>query len=370
MCANHFPIIAENKKEEIAKSVVNSINSLEFPVLSRLPRQNWKLQKAENEENKVKYFELLDKMTNKFKEVIHKNDCFELTGHEEMNCSNRSPPYKSAYTKEDDEFLIEMRKMVIEKYDSFFPDEEDQQISNYDMAMACKQLPLEYFIELLKIDEIELKRSNEEKFQRLIENFCDEDKNALLLEKQQADPNNILKDLEFLSTTEFEFLNYLEAKQQQDLALLNNEMYDENKNVPNENSLQLPDIKQEKIEKIEKSDENGKNEKVDKTEIMENEPNSETCCENCAENKNNCSKCKNKPGKFSATNPTKKPNKIPKIIKDDIVCQVCNDGDYSEDNMIVFCSVLFTFHRNFSLFFSKKQKNKIEMQYFSPSEML
>ena len=37
-------------------------------------------------------------------------------------------------------------------------------------------------------------------------------------------------------------------------------------------------------------------------------------------------------------NPTQS-SKVHKIMKDDIVCQVCNDGDYSEDNMIVFCSV-------------------------------
>lgn len=364
VCANYFPIIADNKKDEMAKSIFNSINSLEFPVFSRLPRQNLKLQRVENEENKVKYFELLAKMTKKFEEIIHENGCFELTSHEESNYSGRSPPYKSSFTKEDDEFLIEMRKMVIEKHDKFFSNEENQPISNYDKAMACKQLPLEYFIELMKIDEIELKRSNEEKFQRLIENFCNEDKTTLLLERQQIDPNNILKDLEFLSTTEFDFLNYLEAKQQLDLALLNNEMYEENKTVTNEISLQIDLTKQEKIENNEKIEKIENKEKIENNENNENkenienienkanvekievEPNKEICCENCLEDKNTCSKCKNKTGKFSSTNPSKKPNKIPKLMKDDIVCQVCNDGDYSEDNMIVFCSVIFIFTIN------------------------
>lgn len=35
------------------------------------------------------------------------------------------------------------------------------------------------------------------------------------------------------------------------------------------------------------------------------------------------------------------PAKTRKILKDDIVCQVCNDGDYSEDNLIVFCAVIY-----------------------------
>lgn len=32
-------------------------------------------------------------------------------------------------------------------------------------------------------------------------------------------------------------------------------------------------------------------------------------------------------------------NKRPKVSIDDVVCQVCNDGDYTDEDLIVFCSV-------------------------------
>ena len=53
-----------------------------------------------------------------------------------------------------------------------------------------------------------------------------------------------------------------------------------------------------------------------------------------------------------SNNNTTQASKTHKVIKDDIVCQVCNDGDYSEDNMIVFCSV-----ENSSI-------NKLALNYF------
>ena len=55
--------------------------------------------------------------------------------------------------------------------------------------------------------------------------------------------------------------------------------------------------------------------------------------------------------------------KRPKASGEDVVCQVCNDGDYTEEDLIVFCSVGFHFQDVLIIY-------SIEMQYLCPPEVL
>ena len=327
-------------KEEMYQNSIYGLAEREFPLISRINKQILKGNKPENEENKRVFFPIIERMTRKFEEIIQKKGVFELVSNEELEFYSNPKhfPYKSNYTKEDDDFITEIRKFGVEKFEENFQDDEDKNLDSYQKTMAFKQMPIDYLIELMNVERTELKTSNMEKMEEIKKAFLNEDAEKLLMEKEPLDQENLLKDLEFFTNTEIEFLNYLEAKQQQNLALMNMDLYDEIK-----------------------IDNNGNNKTSDKEIVNNVEENEENCDENNNMNNNNCNKSNNK---ACESKNTTLPSKLHKIIKDDIVCQVCNDGDYSEDNMIVFCSVrkknyiyllflnkIFTYFVNFLFFF-------------------
>lgn len=335
VCSNYFPVISDLKKEELTHSTLTNLINLDFPIFSRIGKQNFKTHnKAENDEKKGIVFPLMQKMTKGFQEIIQNKGCFELSPNDDLYFSNKPLPYKTSYTKDDDDFLIETNKFAIEKFELLLSDPEEPEVSNYEKVMAFKQIPIEYYIEMLKVEENELKESNEKKLKELMEKFQKEEKNPFLLDRQQFDSDNILKDLEFLTFMESDFLNYLESKQQQDLALYNLEIYEENKNlIPIDGVFQ----KSEDSQKLSEITANPNEEKLSDT-TKQHESNSP---EDVIKNPNPHGKVQHNKSNFSVSMvPSKKPSKLPKLLKDDIVCQVCNDGDYSEDNMIVFCSVM------------------------------
>lgn len=361
LCANYFPNLTNQSKEEIFRHTIAELDEREFSLISRLNKQLTKNTIKLELEDKSLFFSLTEKMSRRFDEIIQNKGVFDLTNNDDFYSNSKHFPFKATYTKEDDNFIAEMRKYGIEKFDQYFQNEENiNTFTHFDKAMAFKQLPIDYMIELLNIDRVELRNTNMQKIGEIKKAFFNEDVDKLLVEREYMDPENILKDLEFLTTTETEFLNYLELKQQHNLALMNMDLYDDEKisnlttdnlkNITNElnNSKndqtynliidelihQKPSLKNENGDNGLKSVKTMNNEMNDinnNDDINKNNHNQSDVGEN-----SNSSQMKN--DNINNGNPTQS-SKVHKIMKDDIVCQVCNDGDYSEDNMIVFCSV-------------------------------
>jgi len=57
-------------------------------------------------------------------------------------------------------------------------------------------------------------------------------------------------------------------------------------------------------------------------------------------------------GKSACNNPSSKHKE--RILIDDMVCYVCNDGDYTDEDLIVFCSVRIFFKRIFLILLNKE----------------
>ena len=370
VCANYFPNMASQIKEETFRRTLSALSEREFPLISRLNKQMLKTTAKPEIEDKSLILEIGEKMSRKFDEVIHNRGVMDLGNNDEFYSNSKHFPLKSAFNKEDDDFIIQMRKYGIEKYNQYFPEEERGAFSNYNKMAGFKQLPLEYVIELLSIDREELKTTNMQKIGEIQKAFFNEDVDQLLAEREYMDPENILKDLEFMSTTEIEFLNYLEQKQQINLALMNTDVYDDDKNDKGSNySSEGSNPKNDKNENYDLTNGDFIQEKPCMDSLNETKLNNETNVmtielnnpppvnneETSPENNNDNVKKESHATQVSKTH---------KVIKDDIVCQVCNDGDYSEDNMIVFCSVETPYINKFELNYFK------EMQHFGAPKML
>lgn len=349
VCANYFPNMASQMKEETFRRTLSALSEREFPLISRLNKQMLKTTAKPEIEDKSLILEIGEKMGRKFDEVIHNRGVMDIGNNDEFYSNSKHFPLKSIFNKEDDDFIIQMRKYGIEKYNQYFPEEEQGAFSNYNKMVAFKQLPLEYVIDLLSIDREELKTTNMQKIGEIQKAFFNEDVDKLLAEREYMDPENILKDLEFMTTTEIEFLNYLEQKQQINLALMNTDVYDDDKNEKGSNfSSECSNPKNDKNENydltngdfiqekpcVESLNETKLNNETNDMTIELNNPPPVNNEETSPETNNNV-----KENHATGSNNTTQASKTHKVIKDDIVCQVCNDGDYSEDNMIVFCSV-------------------------------
>lgn len=355
ICANYFPLMTNQKKEETFQEVLKQLHEKEFPLLSRINKQTLKLGKTESDESSKICLMLTNKMISKCEEIIHLHGITDLSNTEELYSNTKYFPYKTAYTKDDDNFINDIRKYGLEKFEEFFNEDEYQNVTYYQKAIAFKKLPLDYLIELLSIDKMELKNSNLKQLNQIKENFFSEDANRLLKEKENFEGDDLLKDLEFFTSIESEFLNYLETKQQQALALVNMDIYDDPKptNIlsnTNNNETIFSDLSKKEIALNASNNETNNN---NNTKSLEN---LNILCENSEvlENgeKNDCSNIILHIKTSQSANTTNvsthsKNHKV--LLKDDIVCQVCNDGDYSEDNMIVFCSVYFFYYYVFHL---------------------
>ena len=318
VCANYFPLMTPQNRDDAFRNSINGLDESEFALFSRITKQNLKSNKSEFDEKKQNTL-IFKKIEGKLEEIITSKCCFELNYNEEFYSNQKNFPYKSIYNKDDDMYITEIRKYGIEKFDQYFQEEEYKEIPKHEKIQIFKQLPLDYLIDLLNIDREELKNENKLKIQDIKKVFFNEELDKLLLERAPLEMDNILKDLEYFTNTENDFLNYLEAKQQLNLAIMNMDLYDND---------QLPSI-------------NSKTTNLKSTDDPEN-VNNEIYNESGKTN-NKCNGSINNATKGNGNNDKsqnqKLKSKIRRIIKDDIVCQVCNDGDYSEDNMIVFCSV-------------------------------
>lgn len=364
ICANYFPNLSSHSKEEIFRQSVIELEKREFPLFSRINRQLLKnIPRSDCDDQS--FFDLKERMSRRFEEVIQSKGVFDLN-NDEFYSNSKHFPLKAAYTKEDDDFISQMRKYGVEKFDQYIEEEDLKQSSNYQKTMAFKQLPLDYLIELLTIDREELRNGNMQRIGEIKQAFFNEDIDKLLAEREFQDPNNILKDLEFLTTAEMDFLNYLELRQQQNLALMNMDLYDEEKSPSKTLDISLP-----KQEKSNEFADPGNDIVIDledakeSDDTMKEKPGSEDIKKSPEQSNPETSKQENENPQPSNQNQSSKTTKA-KIVKDDIVCQVCNDGDYSEENMIVFCSVpLLLVHTtsNFSFRNATSQSTRNAMSF-------
>ena len=333
VCANYFPTLSAPQKDEAFRHTLGELEKREFQLLSRLNKQLLKAPQRQEPEPDVRLRELKNRMTRRFEEVIQAKGVFELS-NEEYYSSSRHFPLKAGYTKEDDEFIVQMRKYGIEKFDQHCADDDDAgTASNFQKAAAFKQLPIEYLIELLTIDREQLHAENMEKIGGIKRAFFHEDGDKLLAEREALDQENLLKDLEFLTSAENDFLNYLEQRQQQNLALMNMDLYEDEK--PGNNSMVIeisprkPESREPGNDTLEVVINNDEEDVSISLEVARPGPSQEGAQEPAGAQAK----------KEHVAGHPQQTSKVPRPLKDDIVCQVCNDGDYSEENMIVFCSV-------------------------------
>jgi hypothetical protein len=241
-------------------------------------------------------------------------------------------------------------------------------------------------VDLYTLDYNEIKKQNSQ--------MIDEIQDRIALERDTGPFNNreykwddILVDLEILLPEEEDYLKYLEIKQQNnDFSFYSNttvvqnsskskpiksksaasgypsqqineeEIKDENNEVKNEDENKAFDcdepsqaIKDEYPSQVYSSEiypslEEGKYNLEDgKNFLVEEEENPNDNDENIKNeegNPNNKQESLEDFENFDANGQNNSNEKLKsRIFMEDMVCQVCNDGDYSEDNLIVFCAV-------------------------------
>jgi hypothetical protein len=251
---------------------------------------------------------------------------------------------------------------------------------------AIQRIQLDQIVDLYTLDYNEIKKQNNQMIDEIQERIALESETGPFNSREYK-WDDILVDLEILLPEEEDYLKYLEIKQQNnDFSFYSNttvaptsskskpnksksvsgylsqqnideECREENNEVKNEDENKGLDcdepsqaVKDEYPSQLYSSEinlsiEEGKNYFEDgKNSIVDEDPNHNDNEENVKNEESNPNPNKQESiedfENFDANGQNNSNEKLKsRIFMEDMVCQVCNDGDYSEDNLIVFCAV-------------------------------
>jgi len=223
-------------------------------------------------------------LTSFSKAIKHSTESLRANNYAEKISTSRNINviHRPTYTIEDDEWIIQMRKYIHENYTQLQEKENNslqQDDTNFDVL---SKIDLQDLLLLYEKDLANLALQNEEEIDELENKISDFIEQEEPLKKLNHDLQDSLVDFKMKFPEEEAFISYLERKQ---------------------------------------------NEEKEKGKTSLPEANESHASKNA------------KGGKKSSSSMSLHANA--KVKLEDAICQICNDADYSDDDLIVFCAVNF-----------------------------
>jgi bromodomain and PHD finger-containing protein 1 len=226
------------------------------------------------EDNESQKFSVLQK---KLRQHL---DSFDRIAIENKTMSERKHTIsaKSNYTTDDDAWLLSNKIAVFDYLKSHVAKEQEPNDEDFEDEVLLNSLTKVDLQDMINIYEHELYDvldTNDAKWEILKDKMTTQiDKEKFILENNLVDPNDVLVDLRVKLLEEDQFLSMLEKRQ--------SELKEQVKVAPTGKGKEVIPTPQQQMGGLKM--------------------------------------------------------KKPRVILEDMVCQICNDGDYAEDDLIVFCA--------------------------------
>jgi len=217
-------------------------------------------------------------LTSFSKAIKHSTESFRSNNYAEKIATSRNIniTHKPTYNIEDDEWMIQMRRYIHENYTQL-QDSQQQSDVNFDLL---SKIDLQDLLLLYEKDLSSIALQNEKEIDELETKISDLIEQEEPLKKLSHDLQDSLVDFKMKFPEEEAFITYLEKKQNE-------------------------------------AKETGKT-----SQLEQDEPSAH--------------KTAAKTGKKASSSMSIKANA--KVKLEDAICQICNDADYSDDDLIVFCA--------------------------------
>lgn len=309
VCAQYFPRNAYAGKTpgDILEENFRKLNQIPLDVILKLDRKSLKKLGPIEEPGPYSSLplnrQLQNEVSGRYSEYLRS----KTTAGNDKSQNNIQPEcnmfYKQEYSILEDEYLIEMRKFLLDVGQNKLNVKVDDQASLLRaVASAGAQNNLENIINVLQTELNEVACSNYDKKLSLLANMRrDLGSEQLFLNAMEStslsDQENILCDLQSLTDAEKEYLSMLENNQSEPLPIKKGNSLAGDTPVERVNPEELPD-QAPRDDKPDGEDNNGANNTGGGLGLRRRGVN----------------------------------------VVEDFVCQICNDGDYTDDDLIVFCA--------------------------------